>query len=130
MLRITLDIGQTIKHEQLNGELALLALPNFTGTAVLPHEVDDAGRAVLENGKAKKVQPYLLVKVGVLTAAQDQSVREAVAAHVPTKNQAEIDEEAAEADIQAAKQWFKDNWSTLTEREKRLLKAVHLRFGV
>lgn len=59
--------------QQLNRELAALNLPDFTGVR----------RSTRDRDTGAKVPPYIEIKVGTLTPAQEQAVRDAVAAHVP-----------------------------------------------
>ena len=73
-----------INQRQLNEELKALSLPGFTGTARRSREIDDEGRAVLENGAVKNVPPYILVKSDDLTAAQETAATTVVNDHVPS----------------------------------------------
>ncbi len=68
---------------QLLGELAALDLPGFTGFARLSREIDEQGRAVIENGAVKKVPPYILIKSAALSGPQIAAATRAVADHVP-----------------------------------------------
>ena len=61
-----LDLGQ------LNQDIAAFGLPGFVGCARLTR--DDQGN---------RVTPYILVKIGVLSASEEQDVRTTVGSHVP-----------------------------------------------
>ncbi len=80
MLRLP---DRPINKHQLGEELAALNLPGFTGFARLSRDVDDQGRAILENGKPKKIAPYILVKSDPLTGPQTAAAMKAVLDHVP-----------------------------------------------
>ena len=74
---------RSINQRQLNHELTALNLPGFTGIARFSREIDEQGRAVMENGVVKRVTPYILVKSDDLTRAQETAATKVVADHIP-----------------------------------------------
>ena len=65
-----------VRVSQLGSELAPLNLPGLTGVARLSRRKDALGIW-------QPSAPYILIKCGTLTAAQETAVRDIVQAHVP-----------------------------------------------
>lgn len=86
---------------KLSQELVAAGLP-IAGIGRLSREIDSDGRAVLVDKKPVKVPPYLIIKSKEpLTAAQEQQVKDIVAAHVPDPEptEAEIADARKEAEL-------------------------------